>query len=105
MDRQLRDRGTGVSPHLAYLGQTFIYLFSPTPNPQLPKPRGLIFRGVQTSGVTAMSNLHKGRHLMELPMLTFDEAEAACVHANGEDRKQFCVDDVLATDNAELANE
>ena len=95
VDRQLRDRGTGGSPHLAYLGHKAIY------------PRGLIFRGVQTSGVAAMSNLHKGRHLMELPMvLTFDEAEAACVYANGDDRKQFCVDDVLATDNAELlANE
>ena len=35
-------------------------------------------------------------------MLTFDEAEAACVHGTGDDRKQFCVDNVLATDDTEL---
>lgn len=65
-------------------------------------PQGCIYE--QTSGVKATSNLRQRRHLMELPMLTVDEAEAACVHATG-DRKQFCVDDVLATGDVELAND
>ena len=66
-------------------------------------PQGCVYE--QSGGkATSSSNLRKGRRLMELPMLTVDEAEAACVHVTG-DRKQFCVDDVLATGDVELVND
>ena len=65
-------------------------------------PQGCVYE--QSGGkATSSSNLLKGRRLMELPMLTVDEAEEACVHVTG-DRKQFCVDDVLVTGDVELVN-